>query len=277
METNTCLNCELPVERNQNFCAKCGQQVKQHRFTLAHFFHEVFHAFTHADKGIFHLLKELAYRPGIVAKEYIAGKRKKYFNPFTFFLILAACFVLSGNIFSKPASASDNKIPERIEQIANADQKAKAMQQYERGKQVRQFVKKNSNVLAMLAVPFFAFYFWLIFRKGPYNYSEHLVANVMFISFSNLAFSLIVFPLEAVFRNSSWQLMLPLLGFLIQLVYITIAYKQLLVKRGFLVSLKIGTITLFGLVLWVITTSLAMAFYIFQNSQFLNYFKYMGR
>ncbi|HEU0126824.1 MAG TPA: DUF3667 domain-containing protein, partial [Flavobacterium sp.] len=228
-----------------------------------------------ADKGIFHLLKELAYRPGIVAKEYIAGKRRKYFNPFTFFLILAACYVLSISFFSKPTSTNDHKLPAQIENIKDANQKATATVQYERGKQVSLFVKKNGNVLAMFAVPFFAFYFWLIFRKGQYNYSEHLVANVMFISFANLAFSLVVFPLEAMLRDSSWEAALPLLGFLIQLVYITVAYKQLMAKKGFWATTKIGVLTLFGIMLWVISTSLAMAFYIFQNSHFLNYFRYM--
>ncbi|WP_461486364.1 DUF3667 domain-containing protein [Pedobacter sp.] len=277
METNVCLNCDLPLEESQKFCSQCGQQVKQRRFTLGHFFHEVFHAFTHADKGILYLIKELAYRPGIVAQEYIAGKRKKYFNPFTFFLILAACYVLSGNIFSKPLSIADNRLPVQIAQITNKQQKTIAIKQYERGKQVRQFVKKSSNILAMLAVPFFAFYFWLIFKRGPYNYSEHLVANVMFVSFANLAFSLVVFPLEAIFRGSFWEPILSVLGFLIQLVYITVAYKQLLRKSGFFASLKIGAITLFGLILWIVTTSMGMALYIFQNAQFLNYFKHMGR
>jgi hypothetical protein len=56
-----------------------------HRITLKHFFHEVFHAFTHTDKEIFHLLKSLATRPGSTARQYVLGKRQSYFNPFTVF------------------------------------------------------------------------------------------------------------------------------------------------------------------------------------------------
>ena len=93
MKVSHCSNCNALARTDDKYCSKCGQEIHVHRFTLGHIFHEFFHAFTHADKGIFYLLKELLVKPGTVAREYIGGKRKKYFNPFTFFLILAGLFV----------------------------------------------------------------------------------------------------------------------------------------------------------------------------------------
>jgi hypothetical protein len=58
----------------------------------------VIHYFTHADKGIFQLLKALVTQTGTVAREFVSGKRKKYFPPFNFFLIVAALFVFMGSI-----------------------------------------------------------------------------------------------------------------------------------------------------------------------------------
>lgn len=85
MHIKNCLNSEHCLTTNQKFCSQCGQEVVIHKFALKHFFHEVFHEFTNADKGMFYLLKELALKAGVVAREHIEGKRKKYFNPFTNF------------------------------------------------------------------------------------------------------------------------------------------------------------------------------------------------
>src|SRR5688572_10457773 len=89
-----CKNCDSPLDGN--FCANCGQKSEIHRVTFKHFLHEFFHAFTHTDKGILLLMKELITRPGYVAQEYLDGKRKKYFNPLTFLIILSSLYVFFG-------------------------------------------------------------------------------------------------------------------------------------------------------------------------------------
>ncbi len=275
MDLKHCLNCDSQINLGQHFCANCGQTTKVHRFTLAHFFHEGFHAFTHADKGLFYLLKELILRPGIVAREYIAGKRKKYYNPFTFFLILAAFYVFSNNFQSSPADHS-TQIPKQILQIQNPKAKENAIAQYKRVVKAQNFFRKNGNVIAMIAVPFFAFYFWLIYYRKSYNYSEHLVANLMFVSFANLAFSLIVFPLQAVFKGHAASLITNF-GFLLQWFYFVMAYKGFMQLKGFGAMLKVILGTLIGLMLWITITISAMGIYIYQNTHFFEIFKHMWR
>src|SRR5688572_18664064 len=90
-----CKNCNAPL--SGNFCANCGQTSNVHRVTFKHFLHEFFHAFTHTDKGIFLLMKELITRPGHVAREYLDGKRKKYFNPLTFLILMASLYAYIGS------------------------------------------------------------------------------------------------------------------------------------------------------------------------------------
>jgi hypothetical protein len=275
MNVNHCLNCDSQVSQTQNFCANCGQPTKIHRFTLGHFFHEGFHAFTHADKGLFYLLKELAIRPGIVAREYISGKRKKYYNPFTFFLILAAFFVLSGSVQFSATKVRD--LPVQISKIQNPKQKEQAIARFHRGVKAQEFFTKHGNIIAMIAVPFFAFYFWLIYYRRSYNYSEHLVANLMFISFANLAFSLIVFPLQAIFHGQSLIGSIKFLGFLLQWFYIVMAYRGFMQLKGFWPMLKIVFATLIGLMLWAMITVSAIAIYAYQNAHFYELFKYMNK
>lgn len=83
-----CKNCDAATQGK--FCSSCGQQVDTHRITVPHLSHELIHALTHADKGFLLLLKELITKPGIIARQYVEGKRKKYFNPLSFVVITTA-------------------------------------------------------------------------------------------------------------------------------------------------------------------------------------------
>lgn len=106
MLATNCLNCKTDLGQGQQFCSACGQKSNTHRLSLAHFLHEGFHAMTHADKGIFHLLKCLTIRPGSTAREYLSGRRKAYFNPFTFFLLIMGVFVFLNIYFGAPQKNS---------------------------------------------------------------------------------------------------------------------------------------------------------------------------
>src|SRR6476646_10857932 len=70
-------------------CHECGQKAGVHRLTLHELFHEVWHVFTHTDKGILKLIKDLFIRPVSVYDGYFGGQRKKYFSPVLFFLVTA--------------------------------------------------------------------------------------------------------------------------------------------------------------------------------------------
>src|SRR5690349_14020826 len=88
LTTTNCKNCGVAFQGK--FCPNCAQRSDTHRFTLKHLFHESLHALTHTDKGMLLLIKEMFLKPGKVAREFVAGKRKTYFNPITFLLITTA-------------------------------------------------------------------------------------------------------------------------------------------------------------------------------------------
>ena len=84
-----CLNCGN--ETVNSFCSICGQKNSTHRFSMKHFFlHDFIHGVFHLDKGFLFTLKELYTRPGHSIREYIQGKRAKYFNYFTLMLLIYA-------------------------------------------------------------------------------------------------------------------------------------------------------------------------------------------
>ena len=94
-----CSNCNTSLIHTFQYCQKCGQKTHLHRLNLRDIFHDALHYFTHADKGFLQLLKSLLLKTGTVAKEYVEGKRRKYFPPLNFFLVVATIDVLVSNIF----------------------------------------------------------------------------------------------------------------------------------------------------------------------------------
>ena len=81
-----CLNCGAAL--GGSFCGSCGQRRLHGRLDLHEVFHETVHAFTHADQGIVRLVKDLALRPRVVYRDYFAGRRRTYFNPVLFLLLV---------------------------------------------------------------------------------------------------------------------------------------------------------------------------------------------
>lgn len=84
---SSCPNCDSPMPADQNFCGDCGQRRLHGRLKLHDIGHDLLHAITHADHSVLSLVRDLALRPGRVAREYVEGRRKKYFGPFAFLFI----------------------------------------------------------------------------------------------------------------------------------------------------------------------------------------------
>ncbi len=111
---------------DQRFCGSCGQRTGLARLTMGQILHDFMHALTHADHSIFSLVKDLFVRPGHVAREYVEGKRKKYFGPFAFLVItvgLASLVVaLTGVEWFRPIpDARRRRIPAAPHQSGHAD------------------------------------------------------------------------------------------------------------------------------------------------------------
>ena len=264
----SCLNCRTTVNKDQKFCSSCGQKAKTHRLTIPHFLHEAFHAFTHADKGMFHLLKCLATRPGTTAREYVLGRRKAYFNPFTFFILIMSVFVFL-NVYTQPPlkpAQPDERVLSRIPTQAGRDT---YIARITRGTQVAQFARANGNILAMIAIPFISLITWLFYRKKHLNYAEHLTANMMFISFSNLLFAVFVLLLRSMAGNTPG---VQGLGFLLQVGYLWWSLNGFLDLRQVRSRAKSLAVSFLSILLWIILSIIAMAVFIYRDWDFYKFF-----
>ena len=216
---NNCLNCDRPFAPDERFCPQCGQKTDLHRLSWHDIWHDAVHYFTHADKGIFMLLRELAVRPGVVAREFVAGKRAKYFKPLNFYLLVAGILVL---VLSRTLAANDagaKPFQRKADTTVNSAEKEAYSVYAKRTRIVNNTVGRYANVLNMLATPIITAIFFLFYRKEKYRYIEHLVAHLYFVPFTMLFYALLISPLVYLFNTPGITFLLIGIFFLFEILY----------------------------------------------------------
>ena len=210
LQPHVCKNCGNDFTKN--FCNNCGQK-ETHRITIPHVLHDLVHVFLHADKGIFPFMSRVMVQPGIIAKEYVEGKRK-IFNPFQYLILIVGLvlFLMTQLHFYDNLDSHNNELVSRFSPVFK-----KAMNDF------NQFVRKNGNIISFLSLPVYAFYSWLIVKKQQLNYAEQLTVIVFAMAFvytynALLLLALIVFNITGLGAAS-----IPLALILVSLC---LTYKQ---------------------------------------------------
>lgn len=248
-----CKNCDNHTADEFVYCPSCGQKTNLHRLSLHDIIHEAIHYFTHADKGLLQLIRDLALKKGKVAREFVEGKRKKFFPPLTFFfLVIAINLFVSTKTDGHVNVNIEEKYPE-VKTISNPVKKAEWIAVYTRREQGVHFINTNINTIAMVSLPFIAFIFWLFYRRIRYNYVEHLVAGMYMFGFYTLL-TVVISAFGYLFsinENIIYSICLPL-----QVIYYTLFYSSFIEGRcwrAFLASF-LAIVLLFiisGMLMWV--------------------------
>lgn len=252
MHPTNCLNCGSNLGSGYKFCTTCGQKAATYRLNFHEIVHDALHYITHADKGIFYLIGQLARRPGTVAREYIDGRRTKYFKPINFFLIVGTILVFMTTKFHIVDLARVKNIEAAAARVTDPAKKQYMLVVAKRAEKISQFMGKYSNVANMLATPFFAFIFYMFYKKQRYSFLEHLVASMYFISFSMLCYSLLIVPWlgKLATSRSSWGILF--IYFTFEMVYRGLAYCHFIGKRDFWHVLKAIGVSLLTVIIWVL-------------------------
>lgn len=155
-----CKNCATHYKGN--FCPHCSQKSSLGRLNVSNVLGEFWHNLTHTDHSVFGLIKQMFLNPGLVIREFIEGKRKKYFNPYTFFLVVTGLLIfVSSQLFQYEDS---------LYQVRN---------------EFGQYVSKHYNLIIICCIPFIAFVFKLLFVKYKYNYAEWITFFIFSFGFIN--------------------------------------------------------------------------------------------
>ncbi|RPH32241.1 MAG: DUF3667 domain-containing protein [Bacteroidales bacterium] len=108
-KSDTCLNCNLSLRSEDNFCPNCGQENNIHKIPVHHLAVEVFEDFFHFDTKLWNTLKASFTRPGKITLDYLNGKRASYIPPVKFYVFVSFIFFLLLGKLSDNAIDADRK------------------------------------------------------------------------------------------------------------------------------------------------------------------------
>ena len=154
-----CKNCHQRFQGN--YCNRCGQKATVKRIHRGFIFNDLQLGLFNIDSGFFYTAKELFTRPGYAIKDYIVGKRVRYFMPVSMLLVLSTVYsflyhYLDVDIFYQGTSVySEN---EKYMSLVKA-------------------LDGNYAYYTLVSLHIFSFSSWLLFKRFGYNFSEHFVLN----------------------------------------------------------------------------------------------------
>ncbi len=91
-----CANCGADL--TTPWCGQCGQRARAGRLDFAELGAEAWSAVVNLDSGVWRLVRGLFHRPGAVYAHYLAGARKRYFNPILFLLLAEGAYIALGSL-----------------------------------------------------------------------------------------------------------------------------------------------------------------------------------
>lgn len=133
-----------------NYCGNCGQSFKTKRISIKELSRELFHFFTHIEKGFFYTLKQLIVAPGHMQLTYIEGKRIIHQKPFSMFLLCGTITALFRYwVFNA------------VTKYYHADIISEAT-----------FFHEYLVITYITLIPIYVLITYLLFYKSGYNYAE---------------------------------------------------------------------------------------------------------
>ena len=116
MENNitTCKNCEKDYEVGFEFCPHCGQKTNED-LTVGILFYNTISNYFSFDARFFKSFIPLMFKPGILAKRFIEGKRLLYLHPAQMYLFISVVFFFLYSFKVREASQSVDKALQEID------------------------------------------------------------------------------------------------------------------------------------------------------------------
>ncbi|HSJ25086.1 MAG TPA: DUF3667 domain-containing protein [Longimicrobiales bacterium] len=106
-ETASCVTCGTVLAGS--YCHACGEKQRDASdLTLRAFAGYALEAVTNADARLYRTVRTLVTRPGLLTREYVAGRRKPYMEPLQLFLLVNVLYFLTlGTVIGTSAFTTD--------------------------------------------------------------------------------------------------------------------------------------------------------------------------
>jgi len=111
-----CLNCNTSLDKSEKYCHACGQLNSTKKLTISDFIEEFFSNFYAYDSRLRNSIISIFTKPGVLAREFNAGKRLTYANPFRLFLSVTLVLFISYKITEGNDTKKEIPVQNEIEE-----------------------------------------------------------------------------------------------------------------------------------------------------------------
>lgn len=202
-----CLNCGASY--HGAYCPHCGQSHEVSRITLGKVITSFVTNIVGLQANLPRTLLDLFYRPGYLVRDYLAGKRQAYSNPWSTLLLLATIYILIDQIgLNTDIRTLTTEYGENIGEglcasmgVDTSGNPAVNQSAFE----ATDFIYDNYGLFALLTVPFVTVPLWIAFRREGHfaergmNLAEAATIGA-FLSCQNMIINIIILPIMTVER-----------------------------------------------------------------------------
>jgi hypothetical protein len=194
-----CINCNQEI--NGNYCANCSQRTHVKRITFREGWNDFWARIYGFDGMLPNTLRDLTIRPGKAARLFIGGNRVKYYGPVGYLFLMVTLLILILDLLDiELATFLKNVSTSRFQPAIKPGSGQEKFTQL-----IFQFMSDNFKLVAVILIPFQAFFArFIFFKKSSLNYVEHAVlpfylqGHIQWISI----FSVLSYKFTGVFFNS---------------------------------------------------------------------------
>jgi hypothetical protein len=190
-----CPNCDTPLQGR--FCHACGQKrIEPEERRLSWFFRQLVKALTMADGRLLGSLGRLMFRPGVLERDWLAGRRRRHLAPLSLFLIANLVY-----FFYPPLTDLNMSLAEQVrlqpwsplaERMVDARLEARGIGFEEYAAEYRVKATELAKLMVILHVPLLALVLMLLHPRRGLHYVDHLAVSLNFWAF--LLFMMMVVP-----------------------------------------------------------------------------------
>ena len=181
-QSEPCLNCSASLAGE--YCHNCGQKkVHRHELGVKHFLGHVIHEFTHLDSNkILKTLSALLFRPGLLASDYLAGRKGTYINPIRLYLTFSAIYFLFAWVtLADIRGGTVERTARNPAAIAMARQNS--LEPHVLADKIHKKAEKYAAVLRFASVLISGLFLMLLYIGTKRYYVEHLIFSLTYYSF----------------------------------------------------------------------------------------------
>jgi hypothetical protein len=248
-----CVSCDAPLAGQ--YCSRCGERVLEpDALTLRHFLvHTVAHELLHVDSTLWRTLRLLVVRPGELSREYAAGRRRPYVNPFRLLLIAIVAYavmsasgrsvtlelgpvILSVAPVTVGRSGSVEGTLQKIDRygILRGQMAAKAakLQTDEARERFHDRMAAFAQPASFANVFLLAAALHLVFRRTSRRFLEHAAFSMHVVSFVLLSSGLQFFAIGVRSWLGGYVFLALLLVVVLQFAYLAVAIRRFYLPSG---------------------------------------------